>query len=446
MNKSLYAIPFTPSFWAFLLLLSLVPAVNAASLESLINEKELSVAIRLQSTPPIIANQAVLIEVEVATRRWFAKGTRLINPSIKDVVMLPVRGMAINSSKKIDGVTWASQIREITLYPTRAGRYQLPPIEIEVSVNTEKYGVVEGRVVTAALDFSVIIPPALERLEDYIVSPDVQLDIDEEQAEKDHYAVGEAIVQTISLSAINVPGMMLPALSRPQIDGLSIYRKPPQLNDKSSRGELTGIRTESFTYIFEKPGQYKIPEQIFYWWNMETQELSELTVPAREWSVTGSSFTKLKFDGMGYGIFPILRALMFVVLALAVIWFIYVGYRSRIKLLAYYAKLTNLAYRTQRKAFLQSVDKRGYPLACEILYQIINDSNEQVCSLKDFYAGQARKSAALENLLVAAYGSHSNDILVSYSEMRLLLETIPRKKVDSNISLLSGGFRLNPKG
>jgi hypothetical protein len=457
------ACQFVPSLF-FLMVLTMLVTVPAyaSSIQTLISENSLSVDMRLMSTGPIIANQPVLFEVEVATKRWFSKGTFLVYPSVKDAVMLPAGRFGINGTKKINGATWVTQTREITLYATLPGAYVLPPVEVQVSVDTESDGVVQGSFYTKPLSFTVVVPEALKRYEAYIVSSDVQLDIRLEagdgavvgsadrqshgrRAEDNTYSVGEAIRQTVTLSATNVPAMLLPPLIVPDLKGLSIYHKPALLNDISSRGELTGTRVESFTYIFEQVGEYIVPEQIFYWWNDKTQELTELTIPARNWHVSGVS---LGGDGAAkqrLSFLPTIRQLGIVVLTFTGCLLIGLAYRYRLKFVAGYMRLTKSDVRTQRKAFLKAIERKQYALACELLYQLVNSSMDRLCSLHAHYASEPISLAVLERLLEAAYGNADSNIPIELGDAHPLLRKTALNKQFLSVGELAGVLQLNPK-
>ena len=171
---------YSTMYSVFYLCLTLIISTqaNAKSVQDLMAEHKLTVDVRLKTPGDIIAKQAVVISVRVLTERWFAKGTRLKTVDIANAVVLPASELAINGSKRINGTTWASQIREFTLYPMSAGEYKLPPIAVFVSINSGLDGTVAGEVFTKPLSFNVTLPETLATLENYVVSDDVKLDID----------------------------------------------------------------------------------------------------------------------------------------------------------------------------------------------------------------------------------------------------------------------------
>ena len=432
---------------SFLLVLvcSFVPSSWAVTVDDLIAQNKLSVELRLISPEPIIAKQAVIFEVEVATQSRFAKGTYLVNPSLNNAVLLPPSKLGTNSSKVVGGETWVSQIREITLYPSDAGAYQLPPVEVSVSVNLAPAGVpadsVEGSIFTQPLNFQVTIPEDLKGYDNYIVSPDVSLTVNDNSEDGFHYSVGDAISQTVTIKAHGVPAMMLPVLNIPAVDGLGVYHQPPELNDQSSRGELWGTRTEKLSYIFEQAGNYKIPEQIIYWWNIDTQELSQLTIPAQQWQVKGGglvgSATKLS---RGVAATSVLPYIVFFIVAGAISWLCYKLYLLRRQLWSYYAELTQLPYRQKRKAFIQAVKQGQYIKACDLLYQVLS-YRKNIGTLQEYYAGNEQQLAALEQLSAAAYFNKGDAQSFSVEMAELLLKKTSAKPVFQQDSLL----QLNPK-
>ncbi|NQY86216.1 MAG: BatD family protein [Colwellia sp.] len=268
---------------------------QALTLEDLINSNLLTIETKVQKQTAQIVGQQLTFTIEVATNRWFAKGTQLKAFELADTIILANSGIIINGTKNINGQTWSNQIHEITLYPTRSGEYTLPSIDVHISVNTENNAVVEGVITTTEQAFTISLAPALVNLEQFIVSANVSLVIESSLENEQHYALGEAITQTITISAEGTPAMMIPPLETQALTGISIYQKPAQVFDKSNRGELLGTRIETITYILEQAGDYIIPEQIIYWWNISDSVLEEIIIPKSSWSVgvnnTGESAT-----------------------------------------------------------------------------------------------------------------------------------------------------------
>ncbi|MGB0936262.1 MAG: BatD family protein [Colwellia sp.] len=360
-----------------LMCLTSVKLAYANTIETLVEEDQLSVTAKIRTENDPIVGQPIILSIEVATNRWFSAGTRINAFKVADAVVLASSEIAINSSKRINSETWSTQTREITLYPTRQGEYQLPAIEVFISVNTEQYGIVEGTIFTEVQRFVITKPTELEGIKQFIVSPKVDLIIDGDFEQPSPYKIGEAITQTITISAQNTPAMMIPPLTETSIEGMSIYQKPVRVFDKSNRGSLLGTRIESKTYIFESAGSFEIEEQKIFWWNIQTQQLEQIVIPAQKWKVSGQALSIVT----GKGWLEDVNTKTLSILLIALIFFlsaIWIIKRYKKALLFTFKSVTKQKQRKLASAFLQALSAEQYPAACQLLYRyhwLINKEN-----------------------------------------------------------------------
>jgi hypothetical protein len=376
----------------FISQLMLINTATGETLEKLVAQGKLNVSLQINSTEPQIVGQALIIAIEVSTDRWFAGGSQLQHFSLKNVVMQANNISTINGNKRINGQTWVTQTHEITLYPTKSGRYYIEPIKVDISVNTEVNGIVSGTLTTLADSFDIELPEALIGIENFIVSPQVHLNIEGDFDKEKEYAVGEAVTQTITIIANDTPAMMIPPIdsiinshptekkpSTTEIPGLSIYHKPAKVFDKSNRGILTGTREESFTYIFEKAGSYVIDEQVIYWWNIESNSLEKLIIPASTWSVSGSGFNQV----VQQSTFTLLNLNAIINLFLIILLFIlsYLGFKNRLWIFGIYSRVTKREQRLLKNHFFKEISNKNYVAATKYLYQYQLLLNHQTSSI-----------------------------------------------------------------
>jgi hypothetical protein len=250
-----------------LLICQLTPIANATevhNIEDLVNQGKLTISLKVNKKEQQIVGQALVLAIEVSTDRWFTTGSQIQQFTLKNVVIPANNIITINGIKRIKGQTWVTQTHEVTLYPTASGTYQVPPIKVDISINKENDDIISGVLSTQKSSFNIVLPEALEGIEGFIVSPQVTLSIDGQfDGEKD-YAVGEAITQTITITASDTPAMMITPINMvvnnratnyktalDGLSGLSIYHKPAQVFDQSNRGSLLDTRVQSFTYILK---------------------------------------------------------------------------------------------------------------------------------------------------------------------------------------------------
>jgi len=344
---------------------------HAISLDKLITDNKLTIETTIKQHQQQIVGQPLIIAIEVSTNRWFAKGTRIINFELADTIILANSETSINGTKKVNGQTWSTQTREIVLYPRRHGDYILPSITVQVSVNTEENGIIEGAIETKPQRFTVSLPKALTNIEHFIVSPLVKLEVvtDNESGSDNemNYSVGSAVTKTITITAQDAPAMMIPPMQQTELTGLSIYQKTPQVFDKSNRGDLVGTRIESFTYIFEQEGKYEIPEQVIFWWNTNNNQLQEIIIPSLLFNV-GKSITSTNTKTNPLHINFKQSIWIIVIVSIAICAFVFV-FRHKNNLIRLYANVTHLEQRTIKKAFLQDVSNHKYISAIDHLYK-----------------------------------------------------------------------------
>lgn len=404
MNNKLVGI-----FVFYLTLLVSINSANAKSIKALIANNQLIITTEVQAKELQIVGQPLTISIEVATKRWFAKGTSIQSFKLTDTVILPNNDMTINGTKRINNETWTTQVREVIIYPTRAGDFELPAIAINISVNTENDGMVAGIAMSSAQAFTISLPDELANIEHYVVSPAFTIEVDDDFSQQQNddsrsreYTIGEAITQTITLTASNTPAMMLPPIKPAQLLGISIYQKPSKVFDQANRGQLTGTRVESFTYIFEQAGNYKIPRQIIYWWNSNTNELNEVIIAEQQWTVsnnvisTKSNLTNVKFSFKT-------EYLKYSVLLIVILCSLFSINRYKRQIFALYSQFTQLETRKLKKHFLTEIAQENYRAACQQLTQYYQLPPTEVETLKQLFGDYPEQLILLNKLYQLAF-------------------------------------------
>ncbi|WNC74148.1 hypothetical protein RGQ13_09200 [Thalassotalea psychrophila] len=410
----------------FTFLFSFSNSVYANDLQQLVNSDQLTISAKIKNDDNIIAKQPVVIEIHIATNRWFAGGISVVPFAIEEVVMLANNEVVINGSKRIDGETWATQLREITLYPMKAGTYTLPSIEVNISVNQASGPNASGKLYTEKLSFNAHLPPELEPYADYVVTSNLSINVENGTESPQEVEIGNAITRTITFSAENVPAMMLPQLTKPELEGVSIYQKPANLTDQSNRGVLIGKRIESFTYYFEQVGDYTLAEQHFYWWNTVEQQLETVILPEVTWSVVGDSSFKLTqyidFSGKLFSLKTLMMTFITLLTLTLLVTTIVATIRNRVALVRFYKKITRQQYRQQKKLFLMALSNKDYQQACAILYLIIDADIDDIETLKQYFEHSEEKQILIAQLLQTAYRTgEGNKLAITVLQGKKLL-------------------------
>lgn len=426
----------------------------AESVEYLIKNKELSIKATLVASDEIVAKQPVTLIIQVATNRWFAKGTNIHDIDLTEAVILPNSELTINGTERINGVTWVVQTHEIVMYPMQVGVYKLEPVLVDVFINTENDGIISGTIQTKPLQFETSKPTELDSIDHYIVTPKLSIAIESSFDEVKEYQIGEAITETVTIKVEDVPSMMILPLAKSKLDGVSIYQKPVKVFDKNVRGIITGTREESTTYIFETAGEYQIPQQTLYWWNSLTEQLESETLPARTWVIASNEVAIERSSGITpfWPLSSNLIAKLLMVLFLS--FFVWQSYRHKNWLINYFNKMTNKRLRDCKNNYLTAIQKQQWQVACQQLYLFIYANNisqrtdkqlyperDLIC-LKDYFSDDIEKLLLVKKLLKAAY--QKNDEKLTIAEAKKLIKKKQKIKLTLRLFYDAKKINLNP--
>jgi hypothetical protein len=258
----------------FLLFLSFTGASQGES-----NDKPF-VRTSLKATT-VTAGQPVTFTVEVLAPNWFTKAPEFPNIQIDNAIAMPP-GRSLNFSEKVGIMTYAGQSRDYIIYPLTSGLFNIPPISVTLSYAKDPPKSSPPVTISSQVKhFEATVPDEASGLGYFIATSNFSLDHTVSRNIED-LKVGDSFKRSITMSAQGVVAMVLPPLNFEPFQGVGIYPDQPMLADKGGqRGEKrTGTRTESITYVFEKQGDYVLPEISVFWWDIEKEKLQKETIPA----------------------------------------------------------------------------------------------------------------------------------------------------------------------
>jgi hypothetical protein len=285
-------IPKKSLFSVFLVLLVILYSMGLFPLSTWAEESSPSVFLRTSISPknPVVGQQ-LEFRVDVFVDTWFAQAPQFPDLQVEDAIALLPASSSINLNQRIDGKSYVGQRRTYFVFPQLPGRYELPPISVQVT--PAQPGMANPEPVslsTEPISFLALLPPELATQSENPILATPELEINTQLATPNgsnsaHLIKlhrGETLERTITLTATDTLASILPAIAIKEIDGLSAYPDPPKLINRFERGEFTASRTEHIFYIAEQPGNYSLPAQSIVWWNTRTQSLQTEVIPAVE--------------------------------------------------------------------------------------------------------------------------------------------------------------------
>ncbi|MDX2416550.1 MAG: BatD family protein [Xanthomonadales bacterium] len=243
------------------------------------NEVRAGVSISIEQDKEIWAGQQVTLDLDLKTTGFSFSNSHFNLPEVNGAFLMQTDTTTIKLTEKIDGQDWQIVRYPLALYPQKAGQLEIPSINVRFTTSAG-FGSEEKafEFQTEPLELTVKLPPGAKPGDLVVTTTSFELEYDWQPAMA-ITKTGDAVTLTVSRRAVDISAMLLPPLPVFRAEGLANYPKSPEINDKTDRGDLTGVRTDSITWIVEKPGVYEIPGIRFQWWDPDNRELKQQIVP-----------------------------------------------------------------------------------------------------------------------------------------------------------------------
>ncbi len=250
-------------------------------------EDRVFVRASIEPREDIVVGQRVLYRLDVLGQDGWASLPQLPPIELSGALVYSPRSQSVRLSETIEGESYSGQRYEMWIYPQRAGRIEIPSVVVNASIRT--FGVNSEantkQLQTKSIEFEVGMPRGVTDGTNLVCT--TQFNARQSwHPEQLAAQVGDGIERVVTRTIVDVPGMVLTPLRRTELPGIRVYPKQPSIDDSINRGELTGRRTESVTYVFEQPGETELPELVFTWWDIDSKQLREERLPGLTLSVT----------------------------------------------------------------------------------------------------------------------------------------------------------------
>ena len=257
----------TPLFSTLLLLTPMVLGAEVAP-----------VTVHVSNPRPWIGER-VPIFVELRAPGLFVGTPRFELPQLPGTLLMKI-GEPTVSSEEIDGQSWFVQSHEFALFSQKPGPLEVPDFPVSFDHRTGFTGPVTSVAgQTSSVTIELLRPPGSESI-GFLVTTE-SLEVTEIWDPEAGFAeVGALFKRTILQRAPNLPGMALAPASANAPDGIKVYHGDPQTKDNFERGNFLGERSETLTYLVQRPGSFALPALTYVWWDPKAETLKSTTLPA----------------------------------------------------------------------------------------------------------------------------------------------------------------------
>lgn len=229
-------------------------------------------------TPWVGAKVTVVVEITVPG--YFSGETDFDLPKLPGALLMRPDAHAVVSSTTVDGVACTVQRHELALFPERSGVFEIPAIPVRFGSVASVGKTPETHTGTIpAFRLEAKLPPGAPESGPVVTTPKLEVKVVWNPG-PGPAKTGDAFTRTVTLRATDLPAMILPLPDHAAPAGVAVYPKQPALKDDSERGDFTGERTDTVDFVFEKPGDYRLPATALRWWNPEAKTWNTATIPA----------------------------------------------------------------------------------------------------------------------------------------------------------------------
>ncbi len=203
-------------------------------------------------------------------------------PSIPGASVQPV-GEASASSTVIDGRRYNVYVTEYLLVPDLPGELIIPGIEVMARV---QIALGNGRralgtpIRTPETVLNVQPPPAnFPANKPWLPAREVRIDSEFNVAEGQ---VGAPLTFDVRVQVVDVLASQIAPLRLSFPSSIKAYPESPRLDDAITSREVRGERLERFSLVPTTAGIFTLPEVRVTWWDTQTGQLRESSLPARD--------------------------------------------------------------------------------------------------------------------------------------------------------------------
>lgn len=235
---------------------------------------------------PALVNQQVRIEVEILTPNYFTSAPPFPDIQIPGAIVTMPDETGQNAVEQIDGQTYAGILKTYVFTAQQSGDFTLPPLVVKFTYGGDDGKPRQGEVTLPPTQISVRAAEgtaAAGGIQAPVARLSITQSFDRPVEGKDaQLEAGDALVRTLDTFAEMTQAMMIPPPKIEAPSNVRAFTADPKLDDvtRDRAGLVGGHRIDRVTYVFEKPGTYKLPAIDIDWFDANTNRQEKAEAPA----------------------------------------------------------------------------------------------------------------------------------------------------------------------
>lgn len=217
--------------------------------------------------------EPLLVTVTVYTSTWFTKPPIFEEIQIKGSLMAKLEQNGGARTAIIGKKRYPAIEQKFVVYPNIIGENVLPSFKVTTECPPEGgYKGVSREVFSKARSFTVLGPPEGIDPNKYLAANNLTVK-DYWDTDLTKVKAGDVLERRITYNASGSLAATIPPTTIDSIDFGTVYAKTPILNNRQNSASFSGTRTEIYTYLLEKDGDFEIPEITIQWYKLSSRSL-----------------------------------------------------------------------------------------------------------------------------------------------------------------------------
>jgi len=253
---------------------------------------EPSVRVHVDAKDPVLVGQQIRIEVEIVAPNFFTSAPPFPPMQIPGAIITMPDESGQNFVDVIDGQTFVGIRKTYVFAAQQAGDFVLPPVRSAFTYSGDDGKPRQGEVTMPQTRITAVLPAGATQAQGQAQGasaqqPVARITITQSfdrsvDARSEHLHTGDALVRTLDTYAEMTQAMMIPPPRIEAPDGVRVFNADPKLSDvtKDREGFLGGRRIDQVTYVFEKPGTYRLPAIDIAWFDAGAGKSQKAEAPA----------------------------------------------------------------------------------------------------------------------------------------------------------------------
>lgn len=281
------------------------------------------VSVQIKPKARYLISEKILLQLDVKTTGFSVGDVRVDSSGLKDLIIVAPKSAAYVQSEEIDGESWQVAVYEYELYPLRGGEIFLAPFEVSFS-GSMGYGQPKSTFIKSTGPFTLQVDSP-DGIDGFVLStPKLTFDVTY-KPDPEALKVGEAFERTVTITAVDVPDLLLPSVAIEEQKMLRIYDDEPRLSMEQGKAK----RVEHQTIITSHEGNITLPEQRLYWYDSVNGILHAEIIEAVDFEVSGGIKTATsEEEGSFWTLFVLLGVLLLIAGSLTIMLYI-IRYEKR---------------------------------------------------------------------------------------------------------------------